>query len=107
MASLEAGVPPWRRPWPVAVGRPRSMATGQPYKGVNILLTGMTALERGYTSAWWGTRRQINALGGHILKGQNRENGKGATYITVWNERPAEPEEGEEHQAEGGDQAER
>jgi antirestriction protein ArdC len=83
------------------------MATGQPYKGVNILLTGMTALERGYTSAWWGTRRQINALGGHILKGQNRENGKGATYITVWNERPAEPEEGEEHQAEGGDQAER
>ena len=114
MASLEAGAPPWRRPWPVAVGRPRSMATGQPYNGVNILLTGMTALERGYTSSWWGTKLQINKLGGNIRKGQNRAEGKGATYITVWNERPADrDEEGEEHAeaggqaAEGGDQPER
>ncbi len=106
MAALEAGAPPWSRPWPAAVGRPQSMATSKPYQGVNILLTGMTAIERGYTSCWWGTRNQINALGGHIRKGQNRAEGKGATYITVWNKRPAEPEDGEQ-QAEGGDQAER
>lgn len=106
LAMLAAGTPPWQRPWPVAVGRPRSMATGKPYQGVNILLTGMTAIERGYTSCWWGTRNQINALGGHIRQGQRRENGKGATYITVWSERPVEPEEGEERAGED-DQAER
>jgi N-terminal domain of anti-restriction factor ArdC len=54
----------------------------------------MTAIDRGYTSCWWGTRNQINALGGHIRAGQNRANGKGATYITVWSERPADADEG-------------
>jgi antirestriction protein ArdC len=101
LGMLEAGTPPWQKPWPVAVGRPRSMATGKPYQGVNILLTGMTALDRGYTSAWWGTRNQINALGGLIRKGESRENGRGATYITVWNERPAGRDEDGEEQAEG------
>ena len=100
LAALEAGTSPWQRPWPAAVGRPRSMSTGKPYQGVNIILTGMTAIDRGYTSCWWGTRNQINALGGHIRAGQNRANGKGATYITVWSERPADADEGAE-QAEG------
>src|SRR5260370_19659621 len=44
----------------------------------------MTAQERGYSSRWWGTFRQIQELGGQVRKGQNRENGTGATKITLW-----------------------
>jgi antirestriction protein ArdC len=91
LASLDAGAVPWQRPWPASVGRPMSMASGQPYNGVNVLLAGMTALERGYTSPWWGTKLQINALGGHIRQGQRQSEGKGATYISVWNEREVKP----------------
>ena len=50
------------------------------------MLLAMTAADRGYTSSWWGTCRQVNEQGGWIRKGQNHENGKGATYDSVWRE---------------------
>jgi antirestriction protein ArdC len=84
IAGLEAGTVPWRKPWRTAGGMPRSMSTGRRYQGVNVMLLAMTAADRGYTSSWWGTRRQVNEQGGWIRKGQNRENGKGATYVSVW-----------------------
>ncbi len=59
-------------------------STGRRYQGVNVMLLAMTAADRGYTSSWWGTRRQVSEQGGWIRKGQNRENGKGATYVSVW-----------------------
>jgi antirestriction protein ArdC len=95
VASLEAGTVPWRRPWRTAGGMPRSMSTGRRYQGVNAMLLGLTTWDRGYTSSWWGTRKQINAQGGMIRNGQNRANGKGATYICVWSERPAAEDEPE------------
>src|SRR5258708_19389354 len=84
IAGLEAGTVPWRKPWRTAGGMPRSMSTGRRYQGVNVMLLAMTAADRGYTSSWWGTRRQVSEQGGWIRKGQNRENGKGATYVSVW-----------------------
>src|SRR6266487_6193878 len=57
IAALEAGTVPWHKPWRPGAGRPRSMSTGQPYRGVNVLLLGLTAGERGYASPWWGTFR--------------------------------------------------
>ena len=69
IAALERGTVPWRKPWQSA-GQPRSMSTGQPYRGVNMFLLGMTADEQGYESPFWGTYRQITALGGQVRKGE-------------------------------------
>jgi antirestriction protein ArdC len=83
VAALDAGTVPWTQPWTNA-GAPRSLSSRRPYRGVNVLLLGMTAAERGYTSPWWGTAKQINLLGGHIRKGQNRDNGCGGTTVLLW-----------------------
>jgi antirestriction protein ArdC len=41
-------------------------------------LLGMTAQERGYTSPFYGTYRQIEALGGQVRKGEK------STRVTLW-----------------------
>jgi antirestriction protein ArdC len=70
IAALERGTVPWRKPWQAAAGRPRSMSTGQPYRGVNVFLLALTAAEEGYGSPFWGTYRQIGALGGQVRRGE-------------------------------------
>jgi antirestriction protein ArdC len=70
-AALEAGTIPWRQPWHPAAGRPVSMSTGRPYRGVNVLLLGLAAADRGYASPWWGTYRQITELGGQVRRGEH------------------------------------
>lgn len=61
--ALEAGTVPWTKPWTAAAGgRPHSISTGKAYKGINTLLLGMTAIEQGYASPWWGT---YNAIAEH------------------------------------------
>jgi antirestriction protein ArdC len=60
MAALERGTVPWRKPWSAATGgRPRSMSTREPYKGINTWLLALAADEGGYRSPWWGTFNQI------------------------------------------------
>ena len=48
ITALEAGTPPWRRPWdPDKAGgpaMPRNAATGQRYRGINVLTLGMSGL---------------------------------------------------------------
>jgi antirestriction protein ArdC len=83
VAALEAGVVPWQKPW-IPGGRPRSLSTGRHYQGINTWLLAMTSMERGYTSPWWGTFRQIQELGGNVKKGQNQAEGTGSTKITLW-----------------------
>ncbi len=68
IAALERGTVPWHKPWSATRGRPRSMSTGRPYSGVNTFLLGLTAMEQGYASPWWGTYRQIKDLGGQVRK---------------------------------------
>jgi antirestriction protein ArdC len=98
--ALEAGTVPWQRPWGASGGWPRSMATGKRYQGANVLMLGMTSQERAYSSPWWGTFRQIAALGGQVMKGQNEKNGSGSTTIFFAERREREgdgidPETGE------------
>src|SRR5260221_2036291 len=76
LAALDQGTVPWRQPWITANGRPRSMSTRKPYRGVNVMLLGMS----GHGSAWWGTYRQIAELGGQVRKGER------STMITFWKE---------------------
>jgi len=85
VAALERGTVPWHQTWSGSSGgRPRSMSTGRPYSGINTWLLSLAAFERGYTSPWWGTFRQVKALGGTVRKGQNARNGCGATHIVFW-----------------------
>jgi len=77
-AALQAGTIPWRQPWTSAAGRPASMSSGRPYRGVNVLLLGLAAADSGYRSRWWGTYRQIGELGGQVSRGER------AVQVVFW-----------------------
>jgi antirestriction protein ArdC len=92
IAALERGTVPWRKPWQAAAGRPRSMSTGQPYRGVNVFLLGLAAAEEGHGSPFWGTYRQISDLGGQVRRGER------STLVVFWRRADVEhrdPETGE------------
>jgi antirestriction protein ArdC len=92
IAALEKGTVPWRKPWSAAGGgRPRSMSTGQPYRGINVLLLGTEAMERGYGSPWWGTYHQIAQLSGM----EPRQGRRGGRYWACPDGGPREVRKGE------------
>ena len=68
--SLEAGVIPWEKPWktPHFHGGPfpRNFRTGNPYRGVNVLLLWSSP----YSSPCWLTFRQAKELKGSVRKGE-------------------------------------
>ncbi|MCP5449769.1 MAG: DUF1738 domain-containing protein [Gammaproteobacteria bacterium] len=75
VAALEAGTRPWMRPWDAAhaagpVSRPLRQ-DGTPYRGVNVLLLWLEAMEQGYAAPFWMTYRQAQALGGQVRKGEH------------------------------------
>jgi len=77
IADLEAGVRPWTRPWAIQADVSLPLRhTGEPYRGINVLLLWAEAVTRSYTSATWMTFRQALALGGHVRKGEH-----GATVV--------------------------
>ncbi len=49
---------------------PVNAVTGQAYRGVNVLILWISALERGYDSGEWATLRQWNEKGAHVRKGE-------------------------------------
>ena len=80
IADLERGVRPWTKPWsddrsPGALSRPLR-STGEPYRGINVLLLWAEAVARCYRDPTWMTFRQALALGGHVRKGEH-----GATVV--------------------------
>ena len=71
VSMLEQGVRPWMQAW--ASGRPLSEPVrhnGESYRGVNVLLLWMSAVERGFNSPLWMTFKQAQALGGGVRKGE-------------------------------------
>lgn len=67
---IECGVLPWRKPW-TAGGSSRPLRVGcEPYQGVNNFLLTMRTLMAGYSSPFWMTIPQANALGGKVRKGE-------------------------------------
>ena len=63
---LEQGVVPWQKPWHAKVGPPRNGVSGRFYRGLNVFMLS----HAGYESPWWFTPKQVNDLGGHIIKGE-------------------------------------
>ncbi len=72
VAMLDAGVVPWRSPILTAgpAGRPKNLASGRPYRGVNVFLLAFAAFERGYASPNWVTFNQAREAGGCVRKGE-------------------------------------
>ena len=78
LKQLESGKIPWRKTW--TCGLPKSLTTGQEYRGVNILVLGSTE----YTSHYWVTYLQATKLGGHVRKREK------ATPVIYWKWRTPE-----------------
>lgn len=78
LTTMQAGTDPWQLPWrtPAGLHRPSNVASGQAYRGINILALWAEAQLRGYSSPVWGTYRQWLALGAQVRKGE-----KAATIV--------------------------
>ncbi len=71
MDAIEAGTPPWRKPWTGGAGCPFPLrATGDRYRGINVLSLWLEASEKGYASPYWMTYRQAQELGGQVRGGE-------------------------------------
>jgi antirestriction protein ArdC len=79
IAALEAGTPPWRRPWdPDKAGGPavpRNAATGQRYRGINTLILGMSSLAFTSGDPRWATYKQSEERGWQVRKGEHGTTG--------------------------------
>ena len=60
LECLDKGVVPWRKPW--AVQAPRNLSSGHVYRGINPILLSCNA----FSSPYWVTDNQANALGGKV-----------------------------------------
>jgi antirestriction protein ArdC len=74
VTSLEQGVRPWLKPWNAEamagrITRPLR-SNGIPYRGINIVMLWMEAMEKGYSAPIWMTFKQALELGAHIRKGE-------------------------------------
>ncbi len=71
ITALEAGTPPWVKPWSVSDQRPRNATTARTYRGVNSLLLGLEADAKGYPDSRWLTFRQAAELGARVRGGEH------------------------------------
>lgn len=71
VASLEAGTPPWVKPWSVSDQRPRNAATQRLYRGINSVLLELEADAKGYADSRWLTYRQAAELGAQVRGGEH------------------------------------
>ena len=71
VAALDAGPGPWHRPWQggAATDRPRNIASGKAYNGINVLALWAEAQLQQYPHAVWGTYRQWAAASCQVQKG--------------------------------------
>lgn len=71
---LDRGVVPWRHPIRGNAAdhdaMPANLASGRPYRGINVFLLAVTNWLEGYGSPYWLTFRQANERGGHVRKGE-------------------------------------
>lgn len=85
LASLRRGVVPWRKPWSATCNLPANALTNRPYRGVNVLLLGMSP----YSDHRWLTFKQAQELGGMVKTGER------STMIVFWKQWEAPKEESE------------
>ena len=72
ISALEAGAPPWRKPWNANKARPTGPingATGHQYRGINTLMLGMNPMSFETGDPRWMTFKQAQEKGWHVVKG--------------------------------------
>ncbi|TIX66708.1 MAG: DUF1738 domain-containing protein, partial [Mesorhizobium sp.] len=71
--QLETGTKPWNRPWRGNARRssiiPRR-ATGETYRGINVIMLWVAGQTFGYEENTWMTYRQAQDFGGQVRKGE-------------------------------------
>src|ERR1700676_4562742 len=79
IAALEAGTPPWRKPWdPDKTGGPavpRNAAAGPRYRGINLLTLVMSPLAFTSGDPRWATYKQSEERGWQVRKGERGTTG--------------------------------
>jgi len=61
----------WTRPWATSGGGgPRNIVSNAYYRGINILLLGLSAHQQDFDTHYWATYRQWKMKGGMVRKGQ-------------------------------------
>ena len=79
IAALEAGTPPWRRPWdPDKAGgpaMPRNAVTGARYRGINVVMLGMSPLAFVSGDPRWATYKQARERGWQVRAGERGTTG--------------------------------
>jgi len=97
IAALEAGTPPWRRPWdPDKAGgpaMPRNAATGHLYRGINVLTLGMSALAFTSGDPRWATYKQAENRGWQVRKGEHGTTGFFFRWLEVRDDKRANDDE--------------
>jgi antirestriction protein ArdC len=80
IAALAQGLTPWTKPWVASTngGNSANAVSRRSYRGVNPLLLELAAMEKGFSSRWWGTYRQWQNLGAQVRAGQR------GTRIVFW-----------------------
>ena len=69
--KLEAGAQPWKRPWSKAkLDGPPLRHNGIAYSGINRWVLWAIADAAGYSSRFWMTYKQAQALGGQVRRGE-------------------------------------
>jgi antirestriction protein ArdC len=87
VTALEQGTLPWRKPWADLAnsGFPTNVASRKLYKGINPLLLQVAAQSRGFTSKFWGTYNQWQALGCQVKKRPaDVKQGAWGTKVILW-----------------------
>lgn len=73
IAAMEGGAGDWQMPWHAsghAITKPRNIATGNAYRGVNVLSLWIAAAAGEYPHGLWGTYRQWQQAGGQVRRGE-------------------------------------
>ena len=73
VSAIEAGAGAWQMPWHQsshALTRPKNIASGNAYRGINILALWVAAEASGYEHGLWGTYKQWQEKGAQIRKGE-------------------------------------
>ena len=50
---------------------PADLSSGRRYRGINVLLLSLKAMQRGYSANRWITYPQAKALGAQVRKGES------------------------------------
>ncbi|SHN92987.1 hypothetical protein BHECKSOX_1958, partial [Bathymodiolus heckerae thiotrophic gill symbiont] len=66
METLGSG---WTKSWTGASGLPLNVSSGVNYRGMNVLLLGISAMVGGFKSSTWGAYKQWAEKGGQVKKG--------------------------------------